>query len=121
MSGPRDWPEGWSRDSAARTGTAAGDAERTQVIPPVDGRSDRRTPEEKQRDLDRAVRELRPQILPMLTRGTRRLVFRARMFIWKQRYRLTDLSIINGKVRATINPTSDMFDVEEKLVGAPGK
>ena len=47
MSGPRDWPEGWSRDSAARTGTADGDAERTQVIPPVDGRSDRRTPEEK--------------------------------------------------------------------------
>ena len=47
MSGPRDWPEGWSRDNAAGTGTAAGDAERTQVIPPVDGPPDRRTPEEK--------------------------------------------------------------------------
>jgi LCP family protein required for cell wall assembly len=45
MSGPRDWPEGWSRENAARTGTAAGDAERTQVIPPVD--VPRRTPDEK--------------------------------------------------------------------------
>jgi LCP family protein required for cell wall assembly len=42
MSGPRDWPEGWSRENAARSGTAAGDAERTQVIPPVD--APRRTP-----------------------------------------------------------------------------
>ena len=45
MSGPRDWPEGWSRENAPRSGTAASDAERTQVIPPVDGRSDRRTPD----------------------------------------------------------------------------
>jgi LCP family protein required for cell wall assembly len=36
MSGPRDWPEGWSRENAPRSGTAAPDAERTQVIPPVD-------------------------------------------------------------------------------------
>lgn len=79
---------------------------------------DIRTPEEKQRDLDRAVRELTPPIQRMLLRGSRRLVLRARMFIWKQQYRLTDLSIVGGKVRATINPTCDMFDVEEKAIGA---
>jgi LCP family protein required for cell wall assembly len=48
MSGPRDWPEGWSRENAARSGTAAGDAERTQVIPPVDApRRTPNTPDEK--------------------------------------------------------------------------
>jgi LCP family protein required for cell wall assembly len=48
MSGPRDWPEGWSRENAARSGTAAGDAERTQVIPPVDApRRTPQTPDEK--------------------------------------------------------------------------
>jgi LCP family protein required for cell wall assembly len=46
MSGPRDWPDGWSRENAARTGTAASDdAERTQVIPAVD--VPRRAPDEK--------------------------------------------------------------------------
>ena len=47
MSGPRDWPEGWSRENAARSGTASGDAERTQVIPAADGPPNSGTPDEK--------------------------------------------------------------------------
>ena len=47
MSGPRDWPEGWSRENAAHSGTASGDAERTQVIPAVDGPHKPSTPDEK--------------------------------------------------------------------------
>jgi Domain of unknown function (DUF4157) len=81
------------------------------------GGRDARTPAEKQRDLDRAVRELTPRLQPMLQRGTSRLVLRGRMLLWKREYRLTDLSVAGGKVRAAINPTKDMFSTEEIDLG----
>ncbi|XXX81630.1 DUF4157 domain-containing protein [Sorangium sp. So ce134] len=87
------------------------------VVQAVRGQ-DTRTPEEKQRDLDRAVREIGPQLRPMLQRGSRGLVLRARLLMWKQRYRLTDLAVVSGKMRASINPTVEMFSVEERRLGA---
>lgn len=78
---------------------------------------DARSPAEKQRDLDRAVRELRPLMQPMLERGTHRLILRGRMLIWKRQYRLTDLSIDGRQIRATINPTASMFSTEEIALG----
>lgn len=98
----------WIRSMAQRLGRAVMQAVRGQ---------DTRTPEEKQHDLDRAVRELRPVMQPMLERGTRRLVLRARMFVWKRQYRLTDLSADGGRIRATINPTADMFSTQEIALG----
>ena len=60
MSGPRDWPEGWSREDGARRppagsprpaasgprpgAAASGDSERTQVLPPATGRPGSRSP-----------------------------------------------------------------------------
>jgi hypothetical protein len=71
--------------------------------------ADTRTPEEKQRDLDRAVRELRPLVRQLLRRGPPGRLFRLRVAIWKRTYRLTDLTIQpSGAVVATINPTADV-------------
>jgi LCP family protein required for cell wall assembly len=40
VSGPRDWPEGWSRDTAGgRPPAASGDSEQTQVIRPAADRT----------------------------------------------------------------------------------
>ncbi len=78
---------------------------------------DARTPAEKQRDLDRAVRELTPQIQTRLQRGVMRPVLLARMAVWRRQYRLTTLGIEGGRVRASINPTADMFSVEETNIG----
>ncbi len=78
---------------------------------------DARTPAEKQRDLDRAVVELRPQIQRMLERGTSRPLLLARLALWRVRYRLTSLSIEGGRIRAAINPTADMYSIEEINIG----
>lgn len=67
---------------------------------------DARSPEEKQRDLDRAVRELRPLVRELLRRGPPGRLFALRLVLWKRQYRLTDLSVQpSGAVVATINPT----------------
>ncbi|HEY0603507.1 MAG TPA: hypothetical protein VGD58_11385 [Herpetosiphonaceae bacterium] len=79
----------------------------------------RRTPERKQDDmrakqerLDRAVRELTPKVLGLLSRGTSGLLFRARLAAWKIQYRLTRLetqgSGDNVRVIATVNPSKDV-------------
>lgn len=98
----------WIVRQARRVGRAARSA--------LGGR-DTRSPEEKRRDLDRAARELRPHIEPMLRRGISRLMLRARMAVWKRRYRLTNLGLIGGKIRAVINPQVDMFSTEEQETG----
>lgn len=79
---------------------------------------DARTPEEKQRDLDRAVRELTPILQPIIAKGAKGRIFRARLMLLKRQYRLTELAVAGGKLRASINPTADMFSVEEKAMGA---
>lgn len=81
------------------------------------GGKDARSPEEKKKDLDRAVRELQPKIKPLLDRGLPRPLFLAKLLIWKRQYKLTSLGIEGGKVRATINPSADMYSVEEVEVG----
>jgi len=78
---------------------------------------DSRTPEQKQRDLDRAVRELRPRIEPLLRKGVPRTILKGRMLLWKRQYRLTDLTHKNGKIRAIINPQVDMFSTNEQQIG----
>lgn len=76
-----------------------------------------RSPEEKKRDLDRAVQELRPKIKPLLDKGLPRPIFLARLAIWKHQYKLTSLGIEGGKLKATINPSADMYSVEEVEIG----
>lgn len=79
---------------------------------------DKRTPEEKQRDLDIAVRDLRPLLEKLLKRGVPRLLLMARLAVWRVRYKLTSLTAEKGVIRATINPTADMYTVEEIAIGA---
>ena len=79
---------------------------------------DARSPEEKRRDLDRAVAGLRPQLEPILKRGIPPPVLKEKMQAWKKQYRLTELALVDGKIRATINPQIDMFSPAEVMVGA---
>jgi len=80
--------------------------------------ADPRTPEEKQRDLDRAVRELRPRVEPLLRRGAPRLLVMARLAMWRVQYRLTTLSFEGRRMVATINPEATMYDnLTEVLIG----
>jgi len=59
----------------------------------------------KQEKLDRAVEAIQPQVDQMLTRGTTKLVLRAKLLFWKVRYRLTSLTLdSSGKIEATVNP-----------------
>jgi hypothetical protein len=76
-----------------------------------------RTPEEKKKDLQRAVKELRPKIKPLLEKGLPRPLLLARLALWKHQYKLTSLSIEGGKIKATINPSEDMYSIEEVEVG----
>jgi len=76
-----------------------------------------RTPEEKKKDLARAVKELRPKIKPLLEKGLPRPLLMARLALWKHQYKLTSLSIEGGKIKATINPSEDMYSIEEVEVG----
>lgn len=78
---------------------------------------DARSPEEKQRDLDRAVRELRPQIQRLLARGIMRPLLSARLAIWRRQYRLTTLTVEGSNIVATINPQANLYSVEEVQVG----
>ena len=81
------------------------------------GGKDARTEEEKKKDLDKAVKALQPQIKPLLDKGLPRPLFLAKLMIWKRQYKLTSLGIEGGKVRATINPSADMYTVEEVEIG----
>lgn len=67
---------------------------------------DERTPEEKMRDLQKAVQELKPQIRAMFAKGPPGRLFKIRLAIWKIKYKLTELKVeASGAVVATINPT----------------
>ncbi|WP_205525873.1 eCIS core domain-containing protein [Pyxidicoccus trucidator] len=79
--------------------------------------TDTRTPEEKQRDLDRAVRELRPRIAPLLRRGIPRSLLAVRLAVWQRQYRLTSLSVVGQRLVAAINPTAPMYNFREVLIG----
>jgi hypothetical protein len=84
----------------------------------ADGREkDPRSPEEKKRDLDRAAAELRPRIEPLLARGVPRSRLQEQFKVWKKQYRLNELELAGGKIRAVINPQIDMFNADEQLVG----
>jgi len=69
--------------------------------------ADKRTDAEKQRDLDKAVRELKPVVRGLFAKGPPGPLLRARLMIWKLKYKLNDLTLgANGEIRATINPTA---------------
>lgn len=88
----------WIVDMAKRAGKA--------IMGAIRGK-DERTPEEKQRDLDRAVTELRPRVRELFRRGPPGRLLPLRLAIWKRQYKLTDLAIQpSGAIVATINPSS---------------
>ena len=79
---------------------------------------DARSPEEKQHDLDRTLRELRPRIRELFRRGPPGRLFTLRLALWKRQYRLTDLTVqSSGAVVATINPTGTI----DQLVVPPNQ
>lgn len=79
---------------------------------------DARTPEEKQRDLNRAVQELRPRVSALVRKGVPRPLLALRLAVWKRQYKLTSLTIDGGKVMAAINPTAEMYSAQEMQIGA---
>ena len=99
----------WIINMAQRAGRA--------IMGTIRGR-DERTPEQKQEDLNRAVTALRPQITRLMQRGIPRPLLLARFALWRRQYRLTSLGIENGVIRATINPSADMYTAQEVAIGA---
>ncbi|MEA3049756.1 MAG: hypothetical protein QOG84_1592, partial [Sphingomonadales bacterium] len=90
--------------------------------------TDKRTPEEKQRDLERAAASLRPLIAPLLKRGISPEKLKPLLVAWRLRYRLTSLTLEDGEIIATINPRitlvkgwvfedSDLFKIVDKIAG----
>ena len=79
---------------------------------------DARSPEEKQRDLNRAVAELRPRVAELLRRGLPRPLLLARLALWRRQYKLTALRLERGDILAVINPTVNMYHVDEITLGA---
>ena len=70
---------------------------------------DARTPAEKQRDLAKAVRELRPRVRELFRRGPPGRLFSVRLAVWKRQYKLNELKVTSsGSVIATINPTDEV-------------
>jgi hypothetical protein len=77
---------------------------------------DARTPEEKQRDLDKAGKEIKPKVREIFSKGPPGRLFKLRLAVWKRQYRLTDLKVsAAGAVTGSINPTQ-VFD---NLVSIP--
>ncbi len=68
---------------------------------------------QKQERLRRAQRELPARIRPMLQRGARPIVLRARLAIWRVQYRLSSLSLVGGgrqrRILARVNPAGDIL------------
>ncbi|MGZ8351764.1 MAG: phage tail protein [Allosphingosinicella sp.] len=88
--------------------------------------TDKRTPAEKQRDLERAAASLRPLIKPLLKRGISPEKLKPLLVAWRLRYRLTSLALENGEIVAVINPRitlvkgwtfedTDLFKIVDKL------
>ena len=91
-------------------------------------KTDKRTPEEKQRDLDRAAASLRPIVNALLKRGITAKQLKPLLLAWRLRYRLTSLTLENGKIIAAINPRvvlaegwefedAEVFKVIENIAG----
>src|SRR5262249_47415147 len=98
----------WIVDMARRAGRF--------ILGRIRGR-DERTPEEKMRDLQKAARELRPRIEALVRRGTLRPLLLARLAVWRVQYKLTSLTVEAGDIRATINPTVNMYHLDEIALG----
>lgn len=91
------------------------------------GGKDARTPEEKKKDLEKAVRELKPKVSALMAKGAHPVVLKARLAVWKMQYKLTTLEIRGKEIVATINPEltltkgwtfedADVFKVIDKIV-----
>ncbi|WP_245153489.1 DUF4157 domain-containing protein [Chlorobaculum sp. 24CR] len=78
---------------------------------------DTRSPEQKQRDLDRAVRELRPKVADYIKKGPSSIRLRLKLQAWKRQYRLTSLNLQGNQIVATINPSANMYTAEQKRLG----
>lgn len=60
--------------------------------------------EDPQKRLDKAASELKPQIESLLAKGSKGLVFKAKLLGWKLKYRLTSLAVEGDQIVAAINP-----------------
>jgi hypothetical protein len=74
------------------------------------GREDpRKDRERRDRErLDKAVAAIRPRLAEVQRRGTSRLGLRARLTVWRLRYRLSSLSLSGNRIVASVNPADDV-------------
>jgi len=61
----------------------------------------------KQKKLDAALEAIRPEIAKVLSKGTSRFIFTAKLLYLRLRHRLTSLKIEGGRVVARLNPTGE--------------
>ncbi|GAA6179504.1 hypothetical protein NBRC116594_09420 [Shimia sp. NS0008-38b] len=61
----------------------------------------------KRERLDRAVRAIRPKIARLQREGVSKLGLRARLAMWRVRYRLTSLTLRGGRITARVNPSTE--------------
>jgi hypothetical protein len=81
------------------------------------GKEDKRSDEDKQRDLAKAVTELKPQVDRLVRKGIPRFLLAARLLLWKRQYKLTALTMDATGIVATINPTATVYDIVEVNTG----
>jgi hypothetical protein len=62
--------------------------------------------------LREAVARIKPQLQKLLSGKASRLLLRARLGVWKLRYRLSQLSIRGNRVTAVVNPQEDLSEIK---------
>jgi hypothetical protein len=71
-------------------------------------KKDEESPEDR---LKRAVAELKPAVEAMLAKGSKGLLFKAKLLGWKLKYKLSSLEITGDNLVATVNPSSPVARV----------
>lgn len=74
--------------------------------------------QKKQDRLDTAVKAIRPQVKSLLRKGVSKWVLKARLAIWRLRYRLSRLELgSDGSIRAVVNPQTIVDTTNPAEVG----
>jgi len=68
--------------------------------------------------LERAVKAIEPKIKHLLKNGVGKRYLKARLLLWRARYRLSSLAIVGGVITASINPKKKITQISNAKLGA---
>jgi len=73
--------------------------------------------EDPEARLKKAAAELRPSISALLAKGSKGLIFKAKLLAWKLKYRLTSLELKGRQIIAAINPETPVGEAVNQQAG----